>query len=198
MADEARLQWVDNKAVASMIGVGFYSMKYTYKRAWIVLGLSNLKSNSLSLALDAIVNLMLTFASNTVVVFCFFLLLLLFDTEWIYSNCTQQSQYIFESIVIKERIIHKLHSKHTLSAWMMLRFTAATVHYHFHSHSNHVRYYYLTRSNFVLCFNAENPKYETEWKKNAAAQNWILFTVCCRKKKCAHKIYTPTDLLTFV
>lgn len=45
----------------------------------------------------------------------------------------------------------------------MLWFTAATVHYHFHSHSNHVRaYYYRTRSNFILCFNAENPKYETE------------------------------------
>ena len=96
---------------------------------------------------------MLTFGSNTVVALFF---LLLFDTERINSNCTQQSQDIFESIVIKERIIHKLHSKHTQSVWMMLRFTAATVHYHFHSHSNHVRgYYYLTRSNFVLCFNAE-------------------------------------------
>ena len=41
-ADEARLQWVGNKAIASMIGVGFYLMKYTFKRAWIVLGLSNL------------------------------------------------------------------------------------------------------------------------------------------------------------
>lgn len=42
MADAARWQWVGNKAIASMIGVGFYLMKYTHKRAWIDLGLSNL------------------------------------------------------------------------------------------------------------------------------------------------------------
>lgn len=108
MADEAHLQWVGNKAIASMIGVGFYLMKYTYKRAWIVLGLSNLQSYSLSLAFDAIVNHMLTFLPRTPFWFVFFF----FNAEQINSNCTQQSQDIFESIVITERIIHKLQNIH--------------------------------------------------------------------------------------